>query len=426
MSYSEGEMHEGEDLEVTRPNPRVQAERAQMTEELKEIARQTNGSQTEVVAPKKSEEQSRAERKAQREDDFFAEGGISGYWANSMWIVENAAGQYISFRSAEEAFEAQKQSADRLAKRAQEEEAPAGSAETPSTPTAEVATPTKDALVSEQPEVPPQPELNPEALQARQALEDRVFSGSQEVSRTLFGGIMVKGQGEVLSYKTREEYEQAWQGYRERKLRREIEARAAARESSQKEQSSVVIETSAQGPVERPLAVPAEAQPAQPLSAEKPTEEEMTPERTEMLRANQEAYNRYKGLDNLMAALRGITDNELRGIGYRLQDARDGTAGVIFQLHRNFTDALNRSAGSLMDAQRQTKEMVSIEGARVLTQAVQEQARAVDRAYEEMSEHLKSILNGGSLEYGTKTRADLEAYLGRTQAARQQLARLAQ
>jgi hypothetical protein len=70
--------------------------------------------------------------------------------------------------------------------------------------------------------------------------------------------------------------------------------------------------------------------------------------------------------------------------------------------------------------------MVSVEGARVLTRAVQEQARVVDRAYEEMSRNLTGILHSDTLPYGSKTRADLEAYLGRTQAARQQLARLAQ
>lgn len=404
MTQGEFSQHEGEDLETTRPNPQVQAERKRLRDDLKDIAEQANGSQTEAETPI-SEEQARAERKAQREDAFFGEGGISGYSASGKWIIENAVGQYLSFDSQEAAFQAQKQSEDRRTQQAQD------------TVVSEA-----DIPVVKNPEVG-RPEASTEKVRANEGLEDRIFgSASREINNTLFGRITVKSPDGMLSFASQEEFEQARQGYLTRKEKRE----AAARESSLKEQSSAVTEASAQRSAERPLAAPAEAQPLQPPSAEEPTEEEMTPERAEMLRANQEAHNRYKGLDNLMTALRGVTDNELRDIRYRLQDARDGTAGLIFQLHRNFTDALNKSAASLMDAQRQTKEMVSIEGARVLNQAVQEQARAVDRAYEEMSEHLKSILNGGSLEYGTKTRADLEAYLGRTQAARQQLARLAQ
>lgn len=424
MSDSEGELQRGDDLEATRPNPRLQAERERLRDDLKDIAEQNNSQGKETVPV--SEEQARIERMQRRHDDFFVEGGISGYSANGKWIVENAVGQYISFKSAEDAFEAQKQSADRLAKREQAAgtEVPAAQAES-AAPV--VAAETNSESVAppapEQAEIP-RPELSAEAQKAKDDLEDRVFSGSQDVTQTLFGGIMVKGQGETLTYRTRQEYEQAWQGYRERKAKREAEAREVV--ATQNAQARV--EANAQPVNEsRPQSVAEpEAQPPHGSATEKPPERPRTPERAEVPPAFQEAVGRRRQLENLMMALRGVTDSDLRSIEFRLQDVRDGSLDVVSRSHRRFTDAINMSARELNDAQGRAWSTGTAEAADEFLQTVKEQSLAIGQAYDEMSRNLSSLMYSGAIPHNSRIRVELGSYLEKTGAAKQQLARLAQ
>lgn len=428
MSQGEFSQHEGEDLEATRPNPRVQAERERLRDDLKDIAEQTNDSQTEAIAPK-PEEQTRADQLARYHDKFFAEGGISGYAANGKWFVENAAGQYISFDAPGDAMKARMASEERLAKRAQSEQGQAsvsgGDSEvaSPASPTPEAEAPKVEAPATKPPEAPAQLEPSPEQVKAREALEDKILgSVSREIKNTLFGGVMVKAQGETLSYRTPEEYEQARQGFIARKEKRE----AAAQEATPRDAPQAPAEIATQKPETQSTAPVAENQPTQQSAVEKQPEQQVDPERAEVRQAFQEAAERRSSLDNLMKALRSVTDNDLRSIEIRLRDAQDGSSNIVFQSHRRFTEAMNMSAVKVDEALQRARFEGTAEASAVFLEAVKEQTRAVDGAYDEMSRNLNNLLYSGAIPPNSRIRMELGMYLEKTAAAKQQLARLAQ
>ena len=408
----EGQHDPQEDIEATRPNPAKRAEQARLSEELRDIAAQTHAAPAEATS-QADPERARAERIARHEDDFFAEGGISGHASGRMWFVENAAGQYMSFASPEAAFAAQKASDERRQRAAvaqtaeaaqppQMQQSEAGEAQAPEN---------KSVAESES-----SPETEAARLQ-REKTEDLILgSAARQIGRTITGGISVRANGEILTYKTPEEYDQARQRYVQRKQAKIQTAQGQ-------------IDTSRAPDAELREAPPAEPRAADttvaadaPPAPEATPEAVITPEQAEEQRQKQESINRLNSLDRLMLGLRNAADRELQPLEIRLRDVQDGSSSAVFHSREAFTQELNRANQDLQAARARAGADPNPANVQALIEQTKTQAQAVDRAYDSLFNSLTQIMY--PMPANSRIRSEMQAFLQRSYQAKRTLQQL--